>query len=139
MSIFLDTNIFMYAAGKPHQYKAPCVRILRDLEQGRLRAVINTEILQEILYRYSHIGLPDKGIDLCRTLLQYPLSVFAVTEADLRTAIDLFDQFRTLGIQPRDAIHAATMQNNNLTRIITVDMHFDHFGFLGRIDPLSYT
>ena len=34
---FLDVNVFMYAAGAPHPYKEPCVRILADLETGILR------------------------------------------------------------------------------------------------------
>ena len=31
--IFLDVNVFMYAAGAPHPYKVPCVKILSDAEQ----------------------------------------------------------------------------------------------------------
>lgn len=31
---FLDSNVFMYAAGAPHLYKAPCVRILSNVETG---------------------------------------------------------------------------------------------------------
>ena len=59
---FLDANIFMYAAGAEHPYKAPCVEILARLEVGELQAVINTEILQEMLYRYSRLKLPRKGV-----------------------------------------------------------------------------
>ena len=42
--IFLDANIFMYAAGKPHAYKQPCQKILqavetiRDIVSGKLAA-----------------------------------------------------------------------------------------------------
>jgi predicted nucleic acid-binding protein len=54
---FLDVNVIMYAAGKPHPYKNPCIRILSDVEKGHIATVINTEILQELLYRYSRIGI----------------------------------------------------------------------------------
>jgi predicted nucleic acid-binding protein len=50
---FLDVNVFMYSAGAPHPYKDPCVRILSDVETGVLAAAVNTEIFQELLYRYS--------------------------------------------------------------------------------------
>lgn len=49
---FVDVNIFMYAAGTPHPYKTPCIHILSDIERGILAAVVNTEIFQELLYRY---------------------------------------------------------------------------------------
>ncbi len=136
---FLDVNIFMYAAGVPHPYKDPCVRILSDVEMGVLVAAINTEILQELLYRYSHIKLADKGLQLCRDILQYPLTILPVTEADLRLAIDLFESHRAVGLKPRDAIHAATMQNNGISRLISADKHFEHLDFVTRIDPLACT
>ncbi len=137
-TLFLDVNVFMYAAGAPHPYKAPCIRILSDVEAGMLAAAINTEILQELLYRYSHIQLSDKGIQLCRAVLQYPLTILPVTEADLRLAIDLLDSSRVAGIKVRDAIHAATMQNNGIARLISADKDFDRLSFVARTDPLAY-
>jgi predicted nucleic acid-binding protein len=74
-TIFLDVNVFMYAAGTPHPYKNPCIRILSDVETGVLTATINTEIFQELLYRYYHIGLADKGVQLCKSIMHYPLTV----------------------------------------------------------------
>lgn len=137
-TIFLDANVFMYAAGASHPYKEPCVRILSDVETGVLVAAINTEILQELLYRYSHIKLTGKGVQLCRDILKYPLTILPVTETDIRLAIDLFDTYRVAGLKPRDSIHAATMQNNNITRLISADKDFDQLGFVSRIDPLTY-
>ncbi len=95
---FLDANIFMYAADAPHPYKKPCVRILSDVETGALAAAINTEVLQELLYRYSHIQLASKVAHLCRDILKYPLTILPVTETDMRVAIDLFDTHRVVGL-----------------------------------------
>ena len=113
-TIFIDVNVIMYAAGAPHPYKDPCVRILTDIENGRLNAAINTEILQELLYRYSRLNLAQKGIRLCREVMQLPLTVLPVSESDLRLAVTLFETSHAAGLRPRDAIHAATMQNNGL-------------------------
>ena len=137
-SIFLDSNVFMYAAGKPHPYKEPCLSILRDVEGKTLRAAINTEILQELLYRYSHIGLADKGIELCRQILEYPLTILPVSETGMRNAVDLFESHQGLGIRPRDAVHAATMRENELRVIASADKHFDAFEGLERLDPADY-
>jgi len=135
---FLDANIFMYAAGASHPNKVPCVHILSAIETGALEAVVNTEILQELLYRYSHIKLADKGLQLCRDILHYPLTIMPVTEADIRLAIDLFDAYRGVGMRPRDTIHAATMHNNGISRLISADRDFDHLDFVTRIDPLDF-
>ena len=137
-TVFLDANVFMYAAGSPHAYKIPCVRILFDVETGILPAVVNTEIFQELLYRYSHIGLGDRGVELCRRILEYPLRVMSVTESDLRLALDLLTSYSVAGLRPRDAIHGATMQNNRIARIISADKDFDRLSFVERLDPLTY-
>lgn len=137
-TVFLDVNVVMYAAGAPHPYKEPCKHILSDVETGVVAAAVNTEIFQELLYRYSHIKLAEKGVQLCRDILKYPLTILPVTEAAIRSAIDLFDAHRVTGLKPRDAIHAATMKNNGITRSISTDKEFDHVDIVTRIDPLAY-
>ena len=137
-SIFVDVNIFMYAAGKPHPYKNPCLQILSDIENDILSAVVNTEIFQELLYRYYHIKLAEKGIELCRNILQLPFKILAITEKDIRLAIDFFESHQSKGLKPRDAIHAATMKSNGITKIISADRDFDAIDFIQRIDPLNY-
>jgi hypothetical protein len=138
-TIFLDVNVFMYAAGKPHTYKNPCLHILKDVETQALLAAVNTEIFQELLYRYSHIGVAEKGIQLCNDILNYPLVILPVTKADIHLAMDLFNQYKNTGVKPRDAIHAATLKNNGITQLISADKDFDNFDFLTRIDPKDYT
>jgi hypothetical protein len=136
---FLDANVFMYAAGAPHPLKEPCLRILADVETGALAAVTYVEVMQELLYRYSHIGLADKGILLCREILQYPLNILPVVRRDVEVALDLYAQYGSTGLKPRDAIHVATMQSNQITQLIRTDKDFDPLKFLTRIDPSSYT
>jgi len=135
---FLDTNVFMYAAGRPHAYKSPCLQILSEVEVRRCSAAVDTEVLQEILYRYSHIGLAEKGIQLCQELLSYPLTVLSVTETDIELAVRLFDSHRGTGLKPRDAVHAAVVRNNGISRVVSTDRHFFALTFVTRIDPLDF-
>jgi predicted nucleic acid-binding protein len=61
--------------------------------------------------------------------------------SDLETgvlAIDLFDLHRASGLKVRDAIHAATMRNHSIARLISADQDFDCLEFVTRIDPLAY-
>ena len=136
-TVFLDVNIFMYAAGKSHSYKNPCLHILKDIETQELIGAVNTEIFQELLYRYGHIGLIEKGIQLCKDIFKYPLTIFPITEGDIRLSIELIEQYKN--IKPRDAIHVATLKNNRIEKLISADKDFDNFDFITRIDPKDYT
>ncbi len=92
-----------------------------------------------MLYRYSHIGLIEKGIELCNDIFEYPLTIFPVTEVDIHIAIELIEEHKGAHVKPRDAIHAATLKNNKIENLISADKDFDNFDFITRIDPKDYT
>jgi predicted nucleic acid-binding protein len=50
---FLDTNIFMYAAGKPQKFKEPCVTVLSSVASGDLSAAVDAEVFQEYVFSRS--------------------------------------------------------------------------------------
>lgn len=125
----------MYAAGRDHIYKEACTRILSEIADGRLYAAIDTEIVQEILYRYGALQEQDLAVEMAVGLLDLVPIVLPVTADDMRTAVRLFDQYAPRGVKARDVLHAAIMQSNGLTQIISTDRHFDHFSSITRLDP----
>ena len=139
MKYFLDTNIFMYAAGREHPLKGPCVAFLRRVAREEVEALTNTEVLQEILYRYRAIGERERGLHLARLAVdQVGGEVLPVTLADMRRAFGLVTRYGT-DIMARDAVHAATMLNNGLTHLISADSHFDIIEGITRVDPRKAT
>jgi predicted nucleic acid-binding protein len=44
MQVFLDTNIFLYAAGASHPWREACAKVLRRVADGSLDATINSEV-----------------------------------------------------------------------------------------------
>jgi predicted nucleic acid-binding protein len=132
---FLDTNIFMYAAGRQHSLKSPCVALLRRVAQEELEVVTNAEVLQEILYRYRALGETQRGLHLARLAVdQVGEDVLPVTLADMQLAFDLVARYGA-SIKSRDAVHAATMLNNGLTHLISADGHFDAIEGITRVEP----
>jgi predicted nucleic acid-binding protein len=49
-TVFLDTNVFLYAIGAQHPLKAAGQQVLERVGNGTLEAVTSTEVIQEILY-----------------------------------------------------------------------------------------
>lgn len=135
MRTFLDTNVFLYAAGQPHPQREACAQVLRQVASGRLEATVNSEVLQEILYVLARRGRRDDAIALARHAASLFPDLLPVTRDDLLGACDLMGRYRRLSV--RDAIHAATMLRNGLTRIISVDSDFDQIQEIRRIDPAA--
>ena len=136
---FLDTNIFIYAAGRESDYKAPCIQILADVVRGDLPAAINSEVCQEIMYVYHRRQRPDLAVEVVSRILRMPLTVLPVGRVETELAIAIYREKQAAGLPPRDAIHAAVMRQNGIRRVISTDPHFDLLDDLERVDPRDYT
>ena len=133
--IFLDANIPMYAAGAPSAFKEPCVKILEAVAKGRLDAVTDVEVFQEILYRYHAIQKPKAAIEISLHFRQCVPNALPIVWDDMELAMKLLHRYN--GLKPRDAIHAAVMLNHAITRICSADQDFDRIKEIERIDPLT--
>lgn len=130
---FIDTNIFIYAKGKDHPLKPACVSMIQRIGENEITAIVNTEIIQEILYRYQSIKNLPLGISLAKEVIQICSLILPVTATDLSLALDILEDHPQ--IQTRDAFHAATMINNGIKEILSTDPHFDLIPKIRRIAP----
>ena len=130
---FIDTNIFLYSVGRDHPLKPASVTVIHRIRDDQITAVINTEIIQEILYHFQSIKQLPIGIRLVKEAVSIAARIFPVEEIDLSLAIELLESYPK--IQTRDAFHAATMIRNRLKEIISTDPHFDLIHEIKRIDP----
>lgn len=132
---FIDANIIMYTVGKEHKYKGPCSLLVRRIAEENILVASDTEVLQEILYRYWLIGEFKRAQETYSDFKSLVSLMFPVTIDDVDLALELLERHQN--IQPRDAIHAAVMLNNGLTRIYSTDAHFDEIKGVERIDPIE--
>src|SRR5216684_1911955 len=108
----LDTAVPMYAAGTPHPYRDACQLVMTEIASGRMQAVIDAEVIQEILHRYGALARYADAANMARDLMTLVPQVLPVTAADMQTAVTHFQQYAPQGVRARDAIHAAVMRNH---------------------------
>ncbi len=133
---FVDTNIFIYSIGEEHPLKPACTKVIQSIREGRVKAILNTEIVQEIIYRFHSIKKLSLGISLARDVMSVCSQILPIHEKDLSLALELLEAYPR--IATRDAFHAATMINYGIKEIISVDRHFDLIPKINRIDPASF-
>jgi hypothetical protein len=132
---FIDANLIMYSLGGSHPLRDPCRKILEAIKSNAFIAVTNTEVLQEILYRYFSIRRFVLGEIAYQSLVEFCAQIFPVTLPETDLALELLKKYQN--ITSRDAIHAATMINNGIKEIISTDIHFDLISEIKRIDPIK--
>lgn len=133
MTVFVDSNIPMYVAGRDHPFKKPSTAFLKKVAVGDISAVSDVEVLQEILYRYYHTGEVQQGFQVFETFLQTIPHIHPVELEDLLKTKQLLSDHPT--IQPRDAIHAAVMLRIGVKTIASYDHHFDDLKGINRLEP----
>lgn len=119
----IDTNIILYSLSREHPLKEPCRRLIARITSGEVAANIDVEVLQEVLYVYTHRNERNKGIAACRYLLDIFPNPFSVAKNEISAAITFMDKYPLL--VSRDAIHAAVVVSNKLKGIISEDSDFD--------------
>ncbi len=129
--VFIDSNVPMYVAGREHPLREPSRRFLQAVGSGRIEACTSTEVLQEILYRYSALKRLDLARQVYDLFVQICPSVLPVTLADTDRAKDLLMERPETGA--RDAIHAAVMLNNDVRQVASFDTGFDRFPGIERV------
>jgi hypothetical protein len=133
MRVFVDTNIFLYAAGRAHPEREACAGVLRRVAAGTIDATVSSEVIQEILYVLARRDRRDDGVRLARHVAALFPDLLPVTGEDMRIACDLVERYPALAA--RDAVHAATMMRNGLRRVISVDEDFDQIEGVERVAP----
>jgi len=62
-------------------------------------------------------------------------NVLPVIKKDIEISLYFYQQYRDKGVLPKDIIHAATMVQNGLETIVSVDKHFDIIEEVQRMAP----
>ena len=131
---FLDTNILMYAVGTDHPLKKPSLDILEKISRGEIRAVTDTEVFQEVAYRYWSQRKWPIAAEVLRDYERLFDEIYTIERRHLNDYYTLLNDYDF--ISPRDAIHIAVMKSYRLKNICTTDQAFQKIPFLKVCFPL---
>ena len=129
----LDTNIFVYARGRPGPYKDACAQIIRSVDGAPEAYGIDVEVLQEIMDVYTRRGERAFMARLVGEVLATFPEPFPITRREIEEAAGVIGGYRRL--TPRDAIHAAVVMTYDLEGIVSADKSFDQVAGITRFDP----
>ena len=135
-SLFVDANIFMYLAGRDAALREGCRGALRAAAERDIALVTSAEVLQEVLHRCASLGRPEFARAVYSAATDICAEVLPITERQTARALDLVERHPHL--PGRDALHAATMEERGIERILSADRHFDALDTVTRVDPATF-
>ena len=126
---FVDTNVLIYAADQSAAFHSACRALLERGLEGKERLVLSPQILSEFISvvtnpsampnplappdAYTHAEALAKGFEL-----------IVPSQGVFDRALDLLRKTGISGKRTHDVMHAATMLENGVTRIYTLDSGF---------------
>ena len=133
---FIDANVPIYAAGREHPYREPCIRVLAAVNDDPGAFVTDVEMFQEIVHHYPQTERREAGqvvVESFAAMMRGRVS--AVTIDDVLAAGHLANEHR--GLNSRILLHLAVMHRQGVTRIVTADADFDRAPGIIRLDPAN--
>ena len=119
---FVDTNVFMYAVGKPHPLQSPAQEFFVECNANGTPLSTSAEVLQELLYAYLPAGRI-QTLDAALSLVSRSrVEVWPLEQEDVNLTRLLYEQYPML--KPRDLCHLASCRRRGITNIKTFDQAF---------------
>ena len=116
---FVDTNVFMYAVGRPHPLRTPAREFFATTSRHGTRLCTSAEVLQELAHAYLPVGRL-RTLDAAMTLVaRADVEVWPLEEADVRLARQLHESHPALGA--RDLCHLASCRRRGVSQVMTFD------------------
>ena len=128
--MYIDANIFIYASIDNKKLGDNCRKIIKAINQNQVSCASSYLVIDEVLYILKkHIGKND-ALTLIKSILSLPIKWIEVDKKIMISMISLFD---TTSLDPRDAIHVASMKTLGLFTIVSEDADFDTIDEVDRL------
>jgi predicted nucleic acid-binding protein len=133
VTFFIDTAVFMYAAGSEHPLRDPCAEALRRVRARPMSAATSAEVIQEILHRFVLIRRPAIGVQMARAMLDAFGPILPVTHSVMTRVPALLERYP--GLATRDLVHVATCLEERIDTIVTTDIALSQVAEVRCIHP----
>ncbi len=117
--IFVDTNVFIYAVGRPHPLREPARTFFAACTRDRIPLATSAEAVQEMAHAYLRVGRA-ATFDAALVLVERcGVDVWPLMHEDVTLARQLYDRFP--GLSARDLSHLASCRRRGVGDIKTFD------------------
>lgn len=132
--VYVDSNIFVYAASEPSRLSSTARKVIRIIEGG-FPAATACVTIDEVVWAIKKAASYPEGVAVGKQTRKTPnLRFLDVKITDIDRAFDFMDQ----GFRPRDSIHLAVMANSSISTVVSEDADFDKIPEIERLSMAEF-
>ena len=117
--IFVDTNVFMYAVGRPHALQRNAQEFFVEANRRNTPLCTSAEVMQELAHAYLPTGRLQTFDAALGLIASAAVEVWPLEEVDVTLARRLHERYPEL--QARDLCHLACCRRRGVREIKTFD------------------
>ena len=91
--IFVDSNVFMYAVGRPHPLQPAARQFFLESLEGRVELVTSAEVLQELAHSYLPVGRLGDFDEALERIADFGITVWPLEQEDVELARILRERY----------------------------------------------
>ena len=120
--MFVDSNVFMYAVGRPHPLKSQARDFFSESGRNGVALFTSAEVMQELMHAYLPVGRVDFLEAAIALVVRHQVTVWSLEQADVVRAKQLHERYPTLSA--RDLCYLASCLRRGVREIKTFDRAF---------------
>ena len=117
--LYLDTNIFIYAADKTQPQHKLALQLLHQAASQKLPLITSVETIQEIVHTFKKAHKLKFGLQVCRLVLKLVPHIVPIDRAIITEFLKLAAKYPKP--ESRDCLHLATCLVHKLPTLVTED------------------
>ena len=121
--LYLDANVFIFAAINTEEDGGKAVALLKRIQQSEEQAITSALTFDEVFWEIKRNRGMEKALETAEAMMNFPnLEIISADKEVVSSALQLIKEYC---LAPRDAIHAATAIAEKADYIVSTDPHFD--------------
>ncbi len=128
--MYLDSNIFIFAAIDDGKLGQDCRNIIRLINEKKISCAASFIVIDEVIWILKKKVGKDDAIKIVKAMLSMPIKWISL---DRSVIIEMLEIYEITELDPRGAIHFTSMKGSGLSIMVSEDKDFENVEGLERI------
>jgi len=127
--MYIDSNIFIYAAIDNGEKGERARKVVEKVLNGEVKGSVSALVIDEVIWVVQRMTDRDVAERVARLIMSMPLIWMDISYQTAKYAMKYYRE----GLDPRDAFHAAVMEEYGIQEILSEDRDFEKVRDIRRI------
>ena len=133
--MYIDSNIFILAGTDSGKKGKNCRKIIKDIDKNGIVCSSSYLVIDEVIWILKKKLGKKFAIKLTKKIFSFPIRWVDVNRSIIFKMIEVMENTK---LDPRDALHLASMKENGISTIISEDKDFDKLTGIKRVDSSNF-